>query len=208
MSNIAIAILAAGASSRMGQPKQLLRLQGTTLLNRAIETALNTSCSSVFVVVDSVEHLSAQEHSKAALPRDPSIREAAIRVLLNSESNEGMASSIRLAVGQCLNEPTLNAVLLMNCDQPRITFDSLEQLVSNYKTGCIVVSRYANTTGSPAIFDRCFFPELLELHGDKGAKAVIKRNSKSVVEVALEEAEFDVDTPDDYQSLLQSFEGH
>jgi len=193
MPHIAIAILAAGASSRMGQPKQLLEYKGKTLLQHAIDTALETSCRPVFVVVQNLGHLPVETQAILEL-----------RPLVNQESSRGVSSSICLATEQVLAIDTIDALLFMNADQPQIESACLQRLVASYKSGGIVASRFGGTHGSPAIFDRCYFPELMALTGDRGAKAIIQRNVASIVEVVMEEAILDIDTPSDYASMNQS----
>lgn len=193
MPNIAIAVLAAGASVRMGQPKQLLEYKGKTLLQHAIETAMGTSCRPVLVVVSSLEHLPANGRFIGEY-----------RILHNVESEQGIASSICLAASEAQAEKMIDALLFLNCDQPLIDSSSLERLVARYESGGIVASRFEQTAGSPAVFDRCFFGELLALRGDRGARSIIERHRTKVLQVALAEASFDVDTPSDYKSVVES----
>jgi molybdenum cofactor cytidylyltransferase len=192
MPNIAIAVLAAGASVRMGQPKQLLEYKGKTLLQHAIDTALGTSCRPVLVVVGSLEHLPGIDRPNCEY-----------RVLHNAESEQGIASSICVAASEAQAEKEIDALLFLNCDQPLIDSSSLERLLAKYESGAIVASRFEQTVGSPAVFDRCFFGELLALRGDRGARSIIERHRAIVSEVALAEASFDVDTPTDYQSVVE-----
>ena len=190
MPYLAIAILAAGSSSRMGQAKQLLPYKGKSLLEHSIEAATGTSCSQVFVVVNKLQHLAHEARS-----------DSAYKVLLNVDSDRGISSSISLATREAMADEIVDALLFMNCDQPQIDSVCLERLITAYKQGAIVASRFGDIIGSPAIFDRSFFAELIELQGDRGAKSIMQKHAAVVIEVPMEVAKFDIDTPADYAAL-------
>lgn len=200
MSNIAIAILAAGASTRMRKSKQSLIFKGQTLLALAVETACATSCRPVLIVCDASD----LEVGNLALPNLKFDRGGAdLQILINKHRAEGMSSSIKLATRNALEMPNVDGLCFMNCDQPLIKSSSLEILASSFRRGAIVASRINDTVGSPAIFDRCFFNELLMLEGDKGGKAIIRKYPENVIAIEVEGADFDVDTPDDYAELTR-----
>lgn len=190
MSNIAIVILAAGSSTRMGQPKQKLNIGGKTFLQNAIDVASLTSCSVVLVVVQSLEAADAFK-----IPTN-------VRLLVNADYAAGMATSIKVAVNVLESYENIDALMIMNCDQPRISTPDLQQLIDVYKPGCIVASTFGGTIGSPALFDRRFFPELQLLQGDRGAKSVILQNKSRLIEVSMPGAQVDVDTREDYEALF------
>ncbi|HEY9680339.1 MAG TPA: nucleotidyltransferase family protein [Oculatellaceae cyanobacterium] len=190
MSNIAIVILAAGSSKRMGQPKQKLNIGGKTFLQNAIDVASLTSCSVVLVVVQSLEAADAFK-----IPTN-------VRLLVNADYAAGMATSIKVAVNVLESYENIDALMIMNCDQPRISTPDLQQLIDVYKPGCIVASTFGGTIGSPALFDRRFFPELQLLQGDRGAKSVILQNKSRLIEVSMPGAQVDVDTREDYEALF------
>ncbi|HEY9759157.1 MAG TPA: nucleotidyltransferase family protein [Oculatellaceae cyanobacterium] len=191
MSNIAIVILAAGSSTRMGQLKQNLGIGGKTFLQNAIDVASMTSCGVVLVVVQSLEAAEAFE-----IP-------AKARFLVNADHAAGMATSIKLAVNVLEGDDAIDALMIMNCDQPNISTPDLQQLIDVYKPGCIVASTFGDTIGSPALFDRQFFPQLQLLQGDRGAKSVILQNKSKLIEVSTPGAQVDVDTREDYEALLR-----
>jgi molybdenum cofactor cytidylyltransferase len=186
--DIAIAILAAGASRRLGRPKQLLPYHGTTLLRHAAQTALDAGCGPVVVVVGSDSTLMETE-----------LRGLAVTVILNDAWEEGMSSSIHAAVREVqANFPAVSAVLLMLCDQPGVSAALLREIVFAYRGGHpIVACEYAQTIGVPALFGRGFWPGLLALRGDRGAKSVIQANRAVAAVVAFPAGELDVDRADD-----------
>lgn len=190
---IGIVVLAAGGSTRMGEPKQLLRYGGTTLLGRAVAVALGSRCRPVVVVLGS-----GAEAARAEV--DPRAR-----VVVNEAWEEGMGSSIRCGVS-ALGDAAAAAVVML-CDQPFVTSELIDRLVEAHldRGAPVVASEYdaagERTRGVPALFDRALFPELLALSGAQGAKRVVERHASDLVTVPAPEAAFDVDTPDDYESM-------
>lgn len=195
---VGIIVLAAGASLRMGEPKQLLRCEGETLLGRAVRAALGSRCRPVVVVLGA--HAEALRGEVAA---------AEARVVVNPEWAEGMASSIRcgLAALEAATAGKALAAALTLCDQPFVTGEVIDRLHAAYEAERppLVASEYEaggeRTRGVPALFSRALFPELMDLRGAEGAKRVIKRHSSSAIFIAAPEAAFDLDTPEDYRLL-------
>lgn len=196
MQKIGIIILAAGASTRMnGVPKQLLEFEGKTLLRRAAEIALSCCVARPIVVV-----LGANA-SKLL----PEIKDLPVLPTINENWASGMGSSIKTGLSVLLAENTdIEAAILMLCDQPFVTPETLNRLVETYQKtkSPIVACQYADTTGVPALFAREMFAELSNLQGDVGAKAVIKKHPADIVQMPTPEAAFDVDTQADFQKLL------
>lgn len=186
-------ILAAGASKRLGQPKQLVELDGETLLNRAIRVARNGGAEPVLVV------LGAQFERICV-----SILASKPVLVHNDQWQSGMASSIVTglkALSVCARDA--KGVLLMSCDQPRLTAAHIAALVASFeaqKQDAIVASVYAEKRGVPAIFPSRCFPRLRTLSGDKGARALLVDPPCPLVEIAFEGGEIDIDSP---QDLLQ-----
>lgn len=201
---VGIIVLAAGASSRMGEPKGLLAFEGETLIKRAVRAALGTGCRPVIVVLG----------SNASALHDE-IAETDALVLFNRNWFEGMSSSIRCGIetleGCAQDKP--EAVILTLCDQPFVTSACLRRLIDSYRASgaALVASEYEaageKTFGVPALFSRALFSELMSLSGAEGAKRVIMRHRQEAAVVALPEAAFDVDTPDDYLALRDKAEG-
>lgn len=188
--NVHAIILAAGASSRMGSPKQLLIWQDRPLLAHAIDSARSVLAERIVVVLGANA-----EAIKEAVDLN------GISVALNPDWANGMAGSIRVGI-QAL-PATASAVLLMLCDQPLISAAHLQNLLQAWQNTpeCIVVSQYAESFGVPAVFPATFFAQLAGLTGDRGAKPLMMQCQETLVRVPLPEAELDIDTQSDYQRL-------
>ena len=176
MTSTAAIILAAGASTRLGTPKQLALLAGETLLARAIRIAAEAGCTPIFVVLGANA-----EMIQAQCSLHPG------RVVLNNQWPEGMASSIRVGV-QALPEQVTGAIL-MTCDQPTVSPQHLRQLAER-NPDQTTASSYANRRGVPAYFPSSLFPQLLALTGDLGARALLASA------LDLPGGDLDIDTPD------------
>ena len=186
-------MLAAGASSRMGKPKQLLPYNGKNLLQHAVQEAANSNAAPVIVVLGANAGMLAKV-----------IDEKNVCVIENMEWEEGMASSVRWGLNTLLKvEPEIDAVIFMVCDQPYISSSLLNDLIATQlKTGkLIVTSSYGASIGPPALFHKHIFPELLQLKGDIGARKIIQQNSHKVAAVFFPKGNVDIDTKEDYEAL-------
>lgn len=186
-------ILAAGSSSRLGQAKQLLLLDGETLVQRAIRVAHEAGASPVFVVLGA--------HSEAIRA---GIEGTVARIVVNEDWREGMATSICAGVGAMEEEsPDSVGVLLMLCDQPSVTVEHLRRLMQEFFAArdAAIASVYAGKRGTPAVFPRTAFAELLALRGDKGARGLLGDPARRVIEIPLEGGEVDIDLPEDLEHL-------
>lgn len=194
MSAIGLVILAAGSSSRLGTPKQLLPYEGESLLRRAAEIALLSSCRPVVVVLGA-----------AAEEIRPEIQELDVVPVENPNWAEGMSASLRvgLETAERIALDPLDAIVLMVCDQPLLTAAVLDRLVAEYRASAcpIVASAYGGTTGVPALFDRSHFPELKGLTGAQGAKQLLRRYPDQTHTVPFPEGAIDIDTTADYARL-------
>ena len=190
-------ILAAGASSRLGQPKQLLMHGTETMIGRVIRLANEAGASLVIAVLGSHHELIAQ-----AVPVDgPG---GAIQVI-NDRWREGIATSIHAGLRALdLVAPEAAGAMMLGCDQPRITADHLRALIeafSNLVAPAIAASAYAGTLGVPAVFPREAFTELFALRGDKGARALLMKPPFPLVAVEFAGGEIDIDLPADLAQL-------
>lgn len=191
---IGAVVLAAGASSRMGSPKQTLQFRGESLLRRAVLAALNAECRPVIVVTGAHSELSRSE-----------LEGLDVREVLNTRWETGMASSIRMGVeGLVSAAPDADAVVLMLCDQPHVTAEVISGLVEAHRASgrAVVASTYGGSFGVPALFSRTLFAELMRLQGMSGAKEVIKRHAQDAHFLPFQNGEVDVDTPDDFSRLI------
>ncbi len=191
---VGVVVLAAGASSRMGQPKQALLYNGKTLLARVIEAALQSDCGPVVVV------LGANAEAIVPIVADYSVRE-----VFNPDWAEGMNTSIRAGVDFLQNAAqNLDAVIVATCDQPFASADLFNEIAHTYTdTGSpIVASAYEDVRGVPALFDRALFPILRTLPAGAGAGRLIARQpSEKIAVVAFPEGAMDIDTPEDFARL-------
>ena len=194
-----VIILAAGSSSRLGQSKQLVEVDGVPLLLKSTLTALEANYTNMVVVLGA----NADQHKKkiAHLP---------VEIITNTEWKKGMGSSLKTGLEHVLkSRPETGAVLVMVCDQPLLTSAHLAALRDVHKntSSQIVASRYGNTIGVPAIFDRILFSEILKIKDAQGAKAIIESHTEFVNTIDWEAGHLDIDTPDDLK-LLNSEQGY
>ncbi|TDW47980.1 molybdenum cofactor cytidylyltransferase [Flavobacterium sp. 270] len=189
-----IVILAAGNSSRLGEPKQLLEFKNTTLLKNTINEALLVPNSIVIVVTGAV-------HETIEKEIDPS----KIKIVFNPDWELGMSSSIIAGLKEFMvSAPESNTCIFSVCDQPYLTHTVFEELVtahSKTKKG-IIASSYAGTFGIPVLFERKYFNALLELDEQSGAKKIIKNYIEDSSLVPFEKGVIDIDTQEDYQNLI------
>ena len=187
---IGVIILAAGGSSRMGRPKQLLPYQGQSLVRHAAESALASVCDRVVVVVGS--HADEVGNEVADLTLD---------VIENRDWQSGMSSSIRAGLEALTSTSELDAVVIMLCDQPFVRPDVLNNLVDTYRQSgtSIVASLYGTTKGVPALFSRKYFNELMSLAADEGARRIIASHPDDVATIVFPEGAIDIDTPRDHE---------
>lgn len=182
-------ILAAGASVRLGRPKQLLEIDGQPLVARAATAALAAGAHPVVVVLG----------ANAEQIR-PALNGLKVVVALNPGWSEGMASSVRAGL-QALGaaDPKIDAVLLTVCDQPAFNADVIQRLLGGLQTSGrgIAAARYAGRNGVPALFRREHFYALAALKGDQGARALLNGNPDGVLSFDLPELALDLDTPED-----------
>ena len=196
MKGICIIVLAAGESSRMGQSKQLLKVDEETLLHRAVKTALAAEVDGVLVVLGS-DH----EKHKLALQDQP------VDYVINPNWQKGIGSSIKIGLNRLLQlKPLAEGVIVMVCDQPLLTTSHLTQLISIFQKEKkdVVASAYDGVEGTPALLSRFLFDNIHALADDEGAKKIISQSkSKSLVE--FKGGSIDLDTPEEYTNFLNHY---
>ena len=189
-----IIILAAGSSTRMGKAKQNLVFKGQTLLQTVIKTALAAQIEVVTVV------LGANGQAIA-----PTIDTTNVHVFLNPQWESGMGSSISYGLKELLKiRPELSSVIFLLTDQPLVSSVFIRQLIEIAAPEKIIASAYNATIGPPVLFDKAFFDDLLKMQGNEGAKKVLQKYAQAVVEVPFPDGAFDIDTPEDYNRLINS----
>lgn len=189
----AILILAAGSSSRMGQSKQLLVIDGKSLLQKAAEVALTVS-PKVFLVLGA----NFNNHVKA-------VGDLQVNIIENKDWEKGMGTSLKAGIsGIIAKEPSTEAIILMVCDQPHLTANHLNTLVqtAGETHAPAVASAYAGTLGVPALFTRKTFKHLLNTEESSGAKKILSEMGDDVAQVSFPGGEIDLDTRDDVESFL------
>jgi molybdenum cofactor cytidylyltransferase len=194
LQHVAAILLAAGGSSRMGSPKQLLTYQGQTLLRRAAETAIAAKCDPVVVVIGAEAERMRQE-----------LVGLSVHIAVNSGWERGIGSSIRVGVQSVLDcSPAVSSTFILLCDQPFVTAATLQRLrdAQLREKRPVCVSTYHNTIGPPVLARQDTFPQLLTLPDSVGAKALWLGDPNAVSKVDCEEAAIDLDTPEDYQRII------
>lgn len=187
----AVLILAAGASKRLGKPKQQLLFHNQTLLNRIIATASDLKSGPVLVVL-----------SKDNDVKNPNN----IVTVVNHHWQEGMATSIVAGIEELqVAFPLAETVIITVCDQPYISVNLFKEMIGAWqKTNQpIIACNYADTIGTPVLFHRSLFRELLELKDDKGARQLLNKDWHRVGLVNFPLGDIDIDTEEDYERLIK-----
>jgi molybdenum cofactor cytidylyltransferase len=182
--NVVCAILAAGASTRMGTPKQLLEIAGRPLLARIVEACCASRCSEVAVVLGAAATsiATAYQHTRA-------------QTLHNPQWAQGLSTSLHCAVSWAQRREAAG-LLVCACDQPLLSSARIEALCAAFVgSGRSVASSYGGTRGVPAILSATMFARALRIEGDRGAGALL-RAEPGLLEVPWPEGEIDLDTPE------------
>jgi molybdenum cofactor cytidylyltransferase len=189
MSQVAAIVLAAGGSTRMGQPKQLLPWRGRSLLRHTVDVAQEAGCAPLIVVLGAASNRLRLE-----------LAGMNVTLVDNPDWEQGPGTSIR--AGLTALEST-DAVVFLVCDQPLVDADHIRQLgkAQQATDRPMAASEYGGSIGVPALFTRDYFPALMSLTPTAGAKQLLTRHSDLVATVPFPAGEFDIDTPADYERL-------
>ena len=189
-----VILLAAGSSSRLGRPKQLINYQGKTLLQHSIEAAHHSAADVLIVVLGCNADL-IQTH----------IESKEVSVLVHAHWKDGMSSSMQCGLRHLIETRQVDQVVLMLCDQPFVHQGLLDQLMLDKQTSGkgIIACSYAGTVGVPALFDHKYFSELLALKGTEGAKKVILNHQEDTFLVDFPLGAVDLDTEEDVQKVTE-----
>jgi molybdenum cofactor cytidylyltransferase len=188
-------VLAAGTSKRLGQPKQLLEYKGRSLLQHSVEAAEKTGIKHILVVVGANNLLMENE-----------MKGYNVQIIFNEHWPEGMASSIRCGLTEMKKRyPDTDGVLFLVCDQPFVTGRLLNELMEKQKEkdSPLAACVYAGIAGTPALFHKEIFPDLMELNGDTGARKIIQQYRENIAELSFDSGLTDIDTMSDYENLLK-----
>jgi len=188
---VAGVVLAAGTSSRMGENKLLFRVEGETLVRRAVQTALSAGLEPVIVVLGHEAERAIAELS--GLEIEP---------VFNDEYARGIHTSLKTGIAAV--PAGLCAVVVILADMPFVTGGMIKQLLERYRdsSALAVVSDYAGVQAPPTLYDRTLFPELGAAKGEGCGKQVLRRHEKEIEAVSWPAAALtDVDKPEDYQRV-------
>ena len=192
---VAAVVLAAGGSSRLGHPKQLVHQEGVPLVVRAARTALATGAYPVVVVLGANA-----EVVRATLSGIP------VTPVVNPQWDHGIGTSVATGVKAIINgAPSVAAVLVMLADQPLVSDAALRRLIEAWAesdTCAMAAATYSNTVGVPAVFGRAHFGALCSLPPAAGAARLLRRANAQLRRVAMPEAAVDIDTPHDLERLV------
>ena len=187
-------VLAAGASTRLGRPKQLVEHEGEPLVRRAAIAAAQTGAAPVIVVLGA--------HAELIAPALHAL--TSVSVIVNDDWRAGLASSLVAGV-RALRAHAIDAALVTLADQPLVDAAALRRLVDAFtSTSRIVAAEYRGVLGVPALFAREHLDDLLQLTGDAGAGGWLRRHARDVTRVPMDAAALDVDTEDDLARLRPS----
>jgi molybdenum cofactor cytidylyltransferase len=189
-----IVILAAGSSERLGQPKQLLSFQGSSLIQHTVRAAIEALDMPHLVVTGGYEALVRNE-----------LTDTEVEIVYNADWQSGMASSVRTGLRSVMEDSGLQGVVLAVSDQPYVTAGLFSALfrVGQKSPKSIVACRYADgTTGTPVLFKKEMFDKLLLLSGIEGARKIIRNHPDQVETVDFPKGGIDIDTTEDYTNLL------
>lgn len=183
-------VLAAGASTRFGSAKQLVRIAGRPMLHATVTRAVEVAGNSVFVVLGA-----------RAAELAPLLTHSPASIVINRDWREGLGSSIRAGISRL--PAACSGVMLLLADQAAITTEDLRRLTGAWRRQPehIAAAVYGSTVGVPAIFPRSTFSDLIQLRGDQGARSLIQRNPDRLVRVPMNRASIDIDTPEDLLAI-------
>ncbi len=187
-------LLAAGGSSRMGSPKQLLRIEDEALVTRMARRLVELEPASVMVVTGAASQ--AVKDQLSGLP---------VQIVHNPRWQDGMAGSLAAGVKNLPVE--VDGVLIMLCDQWQVGVEDLRELVRTWNADISHIAAACwdeegrQVIGPPAIFPRALFEELINLRGDRGARAVIGKHRENASLVVMKNARFDLDKPADLKEF-------
>lgn len=194
-SAISIIILAAGTSSRLGRPKQLLEWGSSTLLNHVIGQANGSIASDVLIILD-------RNHREIL----GNIETGKANILWIEGERPRMSRTIFEGMNHVQNS---DAAILATCDQPFVTSQLFDSMVERFNQGHeLVASEYdSNSYGIPSLFSSKWYSQLRNLQGDSGAKRLLQQ-AKKLELVKFPLGDFDADTEKDYQACLQELATH
>ena len=193
--HVAAVVLAAGRSTRMGEPKQLLRVGERTVLERTVENVREADVEEIVLVLG----YSAEE-IRRELPADLS---DGLRIVVNRQYEEGMASSLREGLSAVSGQ--MDGALIVLADQPFVRSETIDRIVERYRgsEAEIVIPFFEGRRGNPVLLDRSVFPEAMALEGDTGFRAMFSSHAVGIENVDVDDSGIllDIDDRADYERL-------
>jgi molybdenum cofactor cytidylyltransferase len=193
-SRIGAVVLAAGSSSRMGEPKQLLPLADGTVLGLTLENLVAANLDEIVLVLGSSAETIEQILAESLIN---------LKIFVNSEYEQGMATSLRAGVA-VLGENT-DAALIVLADQPFIQAETFGRIMDQYRrtNAQIVIPMFQGSRGNPVLLDRSVFHEVMALQGDIGCRAIFEKHLDGTINVEVNDIGIllDIDNKEDYERL-------
>lgn len=191
-SGVSAVVLAAGASRRMGTPKQLLRIGGETILERTLNNVRASDAAEIVLVLG---------HAAEMVEREISTEQ--IRVVRNPDYQQGMGTSLR--TGLAAVSADANAALIVLADQPFVRPETLNRLIGRHKESKpqIIIPMYKGFRGNPVLLDRSVFEEVKGLTGDVGCRAIFGDHREGICKLPVDDAGIllDIDNRSDFETL-------
>ena len=189
-------ILAAGAATRFGQPKQLLRLKGKYLIERVLDAALNSRLGRVVLVLGFA-------HQKIQKALGKKLRHAKLQIEVNPHYQKGQGHSLQVGLSSVIN--TFPAVMFLLADQPLVDAATINCLLDKFWSADkdIGVPTFHGKRGNPSIFSQKFYQHIMKIKGDIGARQIINAHPERVLEIEIKNPLLfsDVDTPEDFEKI-------
>ena len=197
MKKYGLVILAAGGSVRLGSPKQLLQYQQQSLLKNIVDTSLKISNAHVVVVVGAQKDIMLKE-----------LNNHVVNIVVNENWLKGMSTSIKIGLAESIAlNPLIEACIFVVCDQPFISLQLLQTLISTYEhtEKGIIACVYKGVTGTPVLFNKKYFNDFKLLENEEGAKKLLAINNTDLEIIPFIHGEIDIDTKEDYKKLIDAF---
>lgn len=195
ISDVSAVVLAAGQSERMGEPKQLLRLGGYTVIERVLASVRSAGVGEVVLVLGA--------SAEAIQTQIPVTALEGVKVVVNNDYAQGMSSSLRSGLGTVGD--SMAGALIVLADQPLVRAATIERIIGAYRDSRaeIVVPYYGGRRGNPVLLNRPVFAEAMALEGDTGCRAIFGNHAGAILEVTVDDEGvlLDLDSPEDYERL-------
>ena len=188
--------MAAGAATRFGQPKQLLRLKDQYLIERVLDAALNSRLGRIVLVLG-------HAHQKILKALGAKTQHSKLHIEVNPHYKKGQSHSLRVGLAALKND--YPAVIFLLGDQPMLNSETINMLLKGFWSSDkqICVPTYRGRRKTPVVFGRRFFGQLMEVKGDIGARQLIDDHPDQVLTIEIEDplCFYDIDTPQDFENL-------